>query len=225
MTFPFCVADCGGFAMRRAAMMDDDMEDSAGVEDKDGGSNRSMPSSCGQPICSSSGAARVAKNLISFLLVIGASGSHEETFLLTCKVLARLIGASQNGLRLGHIAHCTLPHMTNNTFTPGGQPSQLKHKMKMGQCASRAAGLRIVESGSPGENSHHGRGGDWTADFESSVASDGTGPKPAANGQRIFAIRRVGRPNVRRNCHTKSTFDSDPLQFHQRTRIGALHPR
>ena len=47
---------------------------------------------------------RVAKNLISFFLVIGASGSHEETFLLTCKVLARLIGASQNGLRLGHIA-------------------------------------------------------------------------------------------------------------------------
>ena len=57
--------------------MDDDMEDSAGVEDKDGGSNRSMQSSCGQPIC---------------------------VFLLTCKVLARLIGASQNGLRLGHIA-------------------------------------------------------------------------------------------------------------------------
>ena len=79
--FPFCVAGGGfamdpGVAMRRAAMMDDDM-DSAGVEDKDGGSNRSMPSSCGQPIC---------------------------VFLLTCKVLVRLIGASQNGLRLGHIA-------------------------------------------------------------------------------------------------------------------------
>jgi hypothetical protein len=122
----------GGFAMdsgvqmRRAAMMDDDM-DSNGTEDKEGGSgNRTMPSSCGQPICSSSGAARVAKNLISFLLVIGASGAHEETFLLTCKVLARLIGASQNGLRLGHIAdEEQLTTLLRMAASANGQPTQL----------------------------------------------------------------------------------------------------
>jgi hypothetical protein len=107
-------------------MMDDEM-DSNGPDDKDGGNgSRTMPSSCGQPICSSSGAARVAKNLISFLLVIGASGAHEETFLLTCKVLARLIGASQNGLRLGHIAdEEQLTTLLRMAASANGQPTQL----------------------------------------------------------------------------------------------------
>ena len=68
----------------------------------------------------------MAKNLISFLLVIGASGSHEETFLLTCKVLARLIGASQNGLRLGHIAdEQQLTTLLRLAASASGQPSQL----------------------------------------------------------------------------------------------------
>ena len=58
-----------------------------------------------QPICSSSAAASVSKSLVSLLLALGASsGSHQETFLLTCKVLARLsTSGSQNGLRLGHM--------------------------------------------------------------------------------------------------------------------------
>ncbi|KAI9556663.1 hypothetical protein GHT06_016453 [Daphnia sinensis] len=115
-----------GVQMRRAAMMDEEM-DSNGTDDKEGGNgNRSMPSSCGQAICSSSGAAQVAKNLISFLLVIGASGAHEETFLLTCKVLARLIGASQNGLRLGHIAdEQQLTTLLRMAASASGQPSQM----------------------------------------------------------------------------------------------------
>ena len=57
----------------------------------------------GQPICSCNVAARVAKNLISFLVVIGTSGAHEETFMLTCKVLARLMGASRQGPHLAQI--------------------------------------------------------------------------------------------------------------------------
>lgn len=114
-----------GVQMRRAVLADDDM-DSTGAEEKDGNGSRSMASSCDQPICSSSGAARVAKNLISFLLVIGASGSHEETFLLTCKVLARLIGASQNGLRLGHIAdQQQLTTLLRLAASASGQSSQL----------------------------------------------------------------------------------------------------
>lgn len=115
-----------GVQMRWTALMDENM-DSNGVEDKDGGNgNRSMPSSCGQAICSSSGAAQVAKNLISFLLVIGASGAHEETFLLTCKVLARLIGASQNGFRLGHIAdEQQLTTLLRMAASVNGQPSQM----------------------------------------------------------------------------------------------------
>lgn len=57
-----------------------------------------------QPIYSCCGAAQVIKTLVSFLLVVGAYGSEcaqdEETFLLTCKVLVRLISASENGLSL-----------------------------------------------------------------------------------------------------------------------------
>ena len=79
-------------------LMSVDVDDVEISEEKDARSPMSW-----QPICSSSAAARVAKKLISFLIVIGTSGSDEETFLLTCKVLARLIGASQNGLHLGHI--------------------------------------------------------------------------------------------------------------------------
>ncbi len=45
----------------------------------------------------------MAKNPISFLVVIGTSGAHEETFMLTCKVLARLMGASRQGLHLAQI--------------------------------------------------------------------------------------------------------------------------
>ena len=95
---------------RRLANMDVDMDMDPSDDNRDGNgaSFRAGSGSSGQPICSSSGAARVAKNLVSFLLVVGASGSgcaqHEETFLLTCKVLARLIAASQNGLRLGHVS-------------------------------------------------------------------------------------------------------------------------
>lgn len=115
-----------GVQMRRSVLTDEDM-DSTGADDKEGASNsRSMASSCGQPICSSSGAARVAKNLVSFLVVVGSSGSHEETFLLTCKVLARLIGASQNGLRLGHIAdEEQLTTLLRLAASSSGQPSQL----------------------------------------------------------------------------------------------------
>ena len=115
-----------GVQMRRSVLTDEDM-DSTGPDDKEGAANsRSMASSCGQPICSSSGAARVAKNLVSFLVVVGSSGSHEETFLLTCKVLARLIGASQNGLRLGHIAdEEQLTTLLRLAASSSGQPSQL----------------------------------------------------------------------------------------------------
>lgn len=115
-----------GVQMRRSVLTDEDM-DSTGADDKEGADNsRSMASSCGQPICSSSGAARVAKNLVSFLVVVGSSGSHEETFLLTCKVLARLIGASQNGLRLGHIAdEEQLTTLLRLATSSSGQPSQL----------------------------------------------------------------------------------------------------
>lgn len=95
---------------RRLANMDVDMDMDPNEDNRDGNgaSFRAGPGGSGQPICSSSGAARVAKNLVSFLLVVGASGNgcaqHEETFLLTCKVLARLIAASQNGLRLAHVS-------------------------------------------------------------------------------------------------------------------------
>ena len=79
-------------------LMSVDADDAEVAKEKDARSPMSW-----QPICSSSAAARVARKLISFLIVIGTSATDEETFLLTCKVLARLIGASQNGLHLGHI--------------------------------------------------------------------------------------------------------------------------
>ena len=79
----------------------------------------------GQPVCSSTGAAKAAGSLVSLLLVLGASGSHHETFLLSCKVLARLVGASQNGLRLGHIADekqlTTLLRLAANAARKPGQ--------------------------------------------------------------------------------------------------------
>ena len=69
--------------------MDVDMDSHPAEDDRDGsGTNIRASSDCSQPIFSSIGVARVAKNLGSFLLVGGASGSgcaqHEDNFLLTC---------------------------------------------------------------------------------------------------------------------------------------------
>ena len=93
---------------RAAALIDlEEMEAASAstgpTEESSSGSNSATNRQ--QPICSSSAAARVSKSLVSLLLAVGAaSGSHQETFLLTCKVLARLsTSGSQNGLRLGHM--------------------------------------------------------------------------------------------------------------------------
>lgn len=84
-------------SVRRSVVADDEPDASDEKETP-------VRNATGQPVCSSTGAARAAGSLVSLLLVLGASGSHQETFLLSCKVLSRLVGASQNGLRLGHIA-------------------------------------------------------------------------------------------------------------------------
>ena len=67
----------------------------------------------------------MGKNLVYFLIVVGNCGSHEETFLLTYKVLARLLCASQQVLRLEMITNekqlTTLLRLAVN----GQQSSQL----------------------------------------------------------------------------------------------------
>lgn len=104
-----------GGSLNRAARRLDAVEDDVDMLDDsarlDNGSLWASSATCpspssGQPpLFSSKVAQQVAKNLISFLIVIGNQqcAAHEETFLLTCKVLARLMAASRYRLRLGHI--------------------------------------------------------------------------------------------------------------------------
>ena len=87
-------------------------------------------------------------------------------------------------------------------------------------------GSRQTCIGSPGENSHHGR---WWLDgrsaepylaFESSLASD-------QNRQQMDKEFSLSEELADQMCAgiVIRNLDSDPLQFHQQTRIGALHPR